>query len=533
MTIGTPHRRLLAAAIPLVLAGALLPAGLGAVSATGAQPASASNDRAGVRTDLKAPARGERAIRALRREAGSRRQGQRTERQQPRAHPPHDSTAWITRDGRLFYKDEIGAESRVAAPTKAPFPDAQTFTLHSKPGSQRTLYIDFNGYTVPNSNVWLDNGLTVQQIEGFSLDASSSFNAAEHTLIQSVWQRVSEDYAPFDVDVTTEAPAPAKITRSNAGDQEYGTVAVVTNSVQAHEEICGDPSCTGIAFLDVFDEANGHDDLQPAWAFSAYFDDFVSIAETVTHEVGHNFGLNHDGGPGEDYYTGHGIWGPIMGSPVKPVIQWSKGDYTGATEKQDDVATIAGNGAPYRTDEAGDTVGSAATFTTAMGVISKRTDADVYSLGTCTGPVSVAGKTAYLNPNLDIELKLLDASGAALATANPVSANSTNGEAIRDERHRQPRQRERSTVRGCRRGRKRHGQHRVRRLRLDRVVPADAHGLVWRLADSHPDPDARPHRRPPRHRPRHPPRRPSPRRRRASRSSDRPAPASAAGRSPR
>jgi len=42
----------------------------------------------------------------------------------------------------------------------------------------------------------------------FSLDSDlTTFSAAEQTVIQQVWRRVSEDYAPFNVDVTTQLPA--------------------------------------------------------------------------------------------------------------------------------------------------------------------------------------------------------------------------------------------------------------------------------------------------------------------------------------
>jgi hypothetical protein len=40
--------------------------------------------------------------------------------------------------------------------------------------------------------------------------------------IQSIWQRVAEDFAPFDVDVTTEAPALSALTRASSSDTVFG-----------------------------------------------------------------------------------------------------------------------------------------------------------------------------------------------------------------------------------------------------------------------------------------------------------------------
>ncbi|CAB4693935.1 MAG: hypothetical protein F2667_03050 [Actinobacteria bacterium] len=350
-----------------------------------------------------------------------------------------DSTAWIGTSGKLFFRErdyaapsasERRSAARAAASKAAPYPSSQTFQLHSKPGSNRTIYLDFDGYTVANDSQWLSDGLVTKSVEGYSLDANTStFSEAEHAAMQEIWQRVTEDYAPFDVDVTTQAPAAAAIDRSGSGDQVFGTVAVVTNNKSAHQQICGDPSCLGIAYTDVFTEAGDHMAYQPAWTFSGYYNDAKTVAETISHEVGHNFGLLHDGVVnGVDYYEGQGLWGPLMGSANLPLSQWDKGEYKNANNKQADLDVIA-TGAPMRTDDVGNTVAAAATtlpIASTPNVISTPSDVDVYSLGSCTGDVVLKATPAPVSPNLDIKLTVLDATGKVLATADPASAKVNN-----------------------------------------------------------------------------------------------------------
>ena len=58
----------------------------------------------------------------------------------------------------------------------------------------------------------------------------ATFTDAELLQVQDIYQRVAEDYAPFDVDVTTEEPPAADIDRANAGDNVYGTRALISPS---------------------------------------------------------------------------------------------------------------------------------------------------------------------------------------------------------------------------------------------------------------------------------------------------------------
>ena len=89
----------------------------------------------------------------------------------------------------------------------APFPLEQTFLLHSNPTATKTIYLDFDGFLTRNTQWNTDQDLPNILTPAYSLDADyNSFSSAEQLVIQNVWERVSEDYRPFNVDVTTEDP---------------------------------------------------------------------------------------------------------------------------------------------------------------------------------------------------------------------------------------------------------------------------------------------------------------------------------------
>ena len=125
-----------------------------------------------------------------------------------------------------------------------------TFFLHSNPTASKTIYLDFNGHIIPSNSAWAAsyNSGNAINAPALSLDADkTTFNNTELTLIQNIWQRVAEDFAPFDVNVTTQLIDESYITRSSISDQIYGMRALIS-PISSYFGNYG-----GIAYVDVFD----------------------------------------------------------------------------------------------------------------------------------------------------------------------------------------------------------------------------------------------------------------------------------------
>ncbi|MGA1267322.1 MAG: zinc-dependent metalloprotease family protein, partial [Phycisphaerales bacterium] len=320
----------------------------------------------------------------------------------------------------------------------------QVFTLHSRPGASRVVYLDMDGAVVTNS--WWNSGtLTMRP---YSIDSDfSTFTQAELDAIAETWKRIAEDFAPYDIDVTTEEPA--------SFGANVGHILVTRKASVEGPEIytCG---CGGVAYVGVWGGSN-YPFYQPALVFT----DGVgtgphNISEAASHELGHNLGLSHDNTSTQSYYGGHGSgntkWGPIMGVGYSAqVSQWSIGEYADAQQFQDDLAIIAGK-LRYRPDDHVDTdfaqatalqvVNETVVFSTNpvsdpgnadpanKGVIEDRTDIDLFSFSSGPGTVDLSVTPAWIQSyysqgnrgmNLDVQAKLYTAGGTLIAQSNPTN----------------------------------------------------------------------------------------------------------------
>jgi serralysin len=317
-----------------------------------------------------------------------------------------------------------------------------TFKLHSNITAKHRIYLDFDGHTTTNTG-W-NKFLGLPSFTSPAYDSrkdGASFNSIELQQIQNIWQRIVEDFAPFEIDVTTEAPDLEDLKKTSADDPSWGVRVVFT----ADDRIS--PKSGGIGYQDSFDDAID----TPVFVFNA---NELGAAEAASHEVGHSLGLSHDTKTGSNaYYRGHGTgatsWAPIMGSGYySKVTQWSKGEYSLANNQEDDLAIITGShGFGYRADDYGDSFDQATVLRStansaigAFGIIERNTDVDIFSFTTAAGQVSLninpssrayvskAGggyTTQYLpsvGANLDIGASLYNSNGVLLKSSSPGDA---------------------------------------------------------------------------------------------------------------
>lgn len=378
---------------------------------------------------LEQPMNGEAAIRALGNRLPEVAAANQTTAAELRERLARDDALWVDVRGRLFYVDPApeGAEASEQSPlATSPGADVTTFKLHSLAGADRTVYLDFDGagvgYVDPIGGAW-DRGYTggdgtaePYNTEGLAgTDGVADFSPTELAEIRSIWQRVAEDFAPFAIDVTTEPPPAEAVDRSSASDLRFGTRVVLTSSATT----CG---CGGVAYVGVFDQdgsgTSGHAYYQPAFVYSK---GAKAAAEAATHEAGHNLGLSHDGTRTTGYYRGHGDWAPIMGVGYdKPITQWSRGEYSGASNREDDFVVARANGGELRSDDVA-TTGTLSTTAPTDGVIGSRTDTDVFTLNVAAAAVfSFAVEPSAVSPNLDVKATLSGDTGD-IATDDPLS----------------------------------------------------------------------------------------------------------------
>ncbi len=270
--------------------------------------------------------------------------------------------------------------------------------LSSLPRAEATIYLDFDG----------------EVIEGHSWEGGRRIIAPAYNMpaseVLSMWRRVAEDFAPYEVNVTTDLQAYLR------APQGLRIRCITTTNNFA--------GAGGVAFSNTFRQSG-----EPVcWNF--YRGNAGALV--ISHEVGHTFGLHHDDTTTQGYYGGHGSgtmsWGPIMGAPYNQnICQWSKGDYANANQKQDDLIQIGAAIARRVDDHAPDAanatplvIGTGGSVSNS-GVIASPDDIDAFTFTTGGGSLNLQFNGAVNSPNLDIEAKLYNSAGTLVATAGPAN----------------------------------------------------------------------------------------------------------------
>jgi hypothetical protein len=298
----------------------------------------------------------------------------------------------------------------------------------SLPGAKATLYLDFSG---DFESQWGSNkNITTP---AFDTDGDpTTFSASELTAIHDIWAYVSEDYAPFNINVTTVDPG-----------IDYTSAAA--DGVALKVVIGGDGSWYGggggVSFVGAFSDPNLPN---VSFVFSVGLQNVPRyVADACSHEAGHEFGLNHQSqytgstltyeysyGPGDDT-------APIMGASyysTRSLWWYGTSDVSSTTYQNDmDVIASAANGFGYRPQAIGNSVATATPLTvdgtgavSASGVIEHMTDLNYYSFTTGSGTITLNVNVPTPYNNLDARMELLDASGNLVASDDPSTSYSAS-----------------------------------------------------------------------------------------------------------
>ena len=294
---------------------------------------------------------------------------------------------------------------------------AQVPVLNSYPSASAVIFLDFDGQTVSGTS-WNYNGPIYCGASGLN-----------STQITEVFNRVAEDYRPFNVNITTDSTkylaAPA--------NKRMRVILTVTSDWYG--------SAGGVSFIGSFTWG----DNTPCFVFTALLNyNTKNISEAAAHEAGHTLGLYHQAKYDancvkiSEYNTGTGTgeigWAPIMGvGYYQNFTLWNNGPNPyGCNNLQSDLSIITtNNGFTYRTDDYSATFNQATTlsFTNSQfsvnGVIEQNTDQDMFKFimpGVAhftldAVPYNVG--TGDAGSDLDMQITLYNSSQTLLNVYNP------------------------------------------------------------------------------------------------------------------
>ncbi|HUR64822.1 MAG TPA: T9SS type A sorting domain-containing protein [Chitinophagaceae bacterium] len=294
---------------------------------------------------------------------------------------------------------------------------AQVPLMSSYPSATAVLFLDFDGHTVANTS-WNFSGPIVCNPSGM-----------DNTQITSVFNRVAEDYRPFNINVTTDS------TKYLAAPLAQRMRVILTTSWEWYG------AAGGVSFVGSFTWG----DNTPCFVFSSQLGYNVKfVSEASSHEAGHTLGLYHQANYDancvkiSDYHYGTGSgeigWAPIMGvGYYRNFTLWNNGPNPyGCTNYQSDLTVLTtSNGFSFRPDDhsAAWNQATIAPFVnnqfTVSGVVTQSTDVDLFKFTQPANGRLVLNAIPYNvgtgneGSDLDLQITLYNSSHNQLNVYNP------------------------------------------------------------------------------------------------------------------
>lgn len=309
-----------------------------------------------------------------------------------------------------------------------------------------TLHLDFDGHASTDDKWAAAKG--PYSVGAFDFDDDpNTFSPAERFAIQNIWEIVTEDFSPFEINVTTVEPAILQTAATNPGAANgIAERLVITDSDRSN--VTDHTTALGVSTRNTFASDNTTDiEDNLAFTFSGHISDKkapntitadqlsvwemavapVIHANVTSHEFGHALGLDH--------YDNAAHNNSIMRNSIQGAQRrtWAVGldDDTPNPQLQDDVAIISGfnlasptadNTINFRPDDHGNLItsatqlGSVIDHSRASGVIEQFTDLDLYEFTVPTsGMVAASVDVDEFKNNLDANLRVLDSNGAVVS----------------------------------------------------------------------------------------------------------------------
>jgi hypothetical protein len=298
---------------------------------------------------------------------------------------------------------------------------AQVPVLSSYPSASAVVFLDFDGHTVSGTS-W-----------NFSGPIECGASGLTNTQITEVFNRVAEDYRPFNINITTDS---TKFLAA-AANRRMRVIVTVSSSWYGN--------AGGVAFVNSFTWG----DNTPCFVFSELLAfNTKNVSEAAAHEAGHTLGLYHQakydancvklndyhGGVGPGFAESEIGWAPIMGvGYYRNLTLWNNGPNPyGCTNIQNDLDVITtNNGFSYRTDDHNSTFNQSTQVDfnnnqfTVNGVVERNTDQDLIKFTIpATGRFQLSAVpynvgTGNAGSDLDLQVTLINSSQTTLNVYNP------------------------------------------------------------------------------------------------------------------